>query len=155
MSSLDEFSIISGLAQSGASPIFSLDMRRGEVISKSDALSSAQPMEMISTAWRSGVRDFILLDLESVGTYGGVSTESLIRETVEKYPEARLTSGGGVRDQSDAQTLLSAGCQHVLVASAIFDCRFTPDDVANLTPFRPCEMTASAMRSKSANATSV
>jgi phosphoribosylformimino-5-aminoimidazole carboxamide ribotide isomerase len=154
MSSFDEFSIISGLAQSGARPIFSLDLRNGEVISKSDQLTSAKPMEMISAAWQAGVRDMILLDLESVGTYGGVSTESIIQETIASFPEAKLTSGGGVRDQSDAQRLLSAGCEHVLVASAIFDCKFTPDDVANLTPFRPCAMTASAMMPKPKNGTS-
>lgn len=146
MSSFDEFSIIAGLAQSGVKPIFSLDMRKGEIISKSDQLTSTKPLDMISAAWDAGVRDMILLDLESVGTYGGVSTEPIIEKAITAYPELRLTSGGGVRDHADAQRLLAAGCQHVLVASAIFDCRFTPDDVANLTPFRPCEMTASAMK---------
>ena len=48
MSSWDEFSIISGLTQSGARPIFSLDMRGGEVIAKSDELSSASPLQMLS-----------------------------------------------------------------------------------------------------------
>lgn len=146
MSSPDEFKIISGLCQSGANPIFSLDLRNGSVISKSSELSTTNPLDLLSTAWQAGVRDMILLDLESVGTYGGVSTETLIREASEKFPSARLISGGGVRDHSDAQRLLTAGCQHVLVASAIFDCRFTPDDVANLTPFRPCAATTKAMK---------
>ena len=153
MSSKDEFSIISGLVQSGVKPIFSLDMRNGKVISKSDSLSTVNPLEMISMARQSGVNDMILLDLESVGTYGGVSTESIIREASESHPEVCLVSGGGVRDQTDAQRFLTAGCQHVLVASAIFDCRFTPDDVATLTPFRPCSMTAIAMRGSSKKAT--
>ena len=151
MTSLDEFKIISGLCQSGANPIFSLDLRNGSVIAKSDELKSTNPLDLLSTAWDAGVRDMILLDLESVGTYGGVSTETLIREASEKFPLARLISGGGVRDQSDAQRLLTAGCHHVLVASAIFDCRFTPDDVANLTPFKPCSATATAMKGTSKN----
>ena len=154
MSSKDEFNIISGLVQSGANPIFSLDMRQGEVISKSDQLSATNPLDLISTAWEAGVKDMILLNLESVGGYGGVSTENIVRQASEKFPESQLVSGGGVRDHSDAQQLLTAGCQHVLVASAIFDCKFTPDDVANLTPFRPCSMTALAMRARSAKGTS-
>ncbi len=154
MTSFDEFSIIAGLVKSGAKPIFSLDMRNGEVISKSDKLTSVQPVEMITAAWQAGVKDMILLDLESVGTYGGVSTIPMIEKTISLYPEARLISGGGVRDQADAQKLLTAGCQHVLVASAIFDCKFTPDDVANLTPFRPCSMTASAMKADGKKAAS-
>lgn len=146
MSSLDELSIISGLVRNGVKPIFSLDMRGGEVISKSKELTSSQkPMDMISAAWNAGIRDMILLDLESVGTYAGVSTEAIVQTAIAAYPEARLISGGGIRDQADAQRLLSAGCEHVLIASAIFDCRYTPDDVANLTPFRPCSLTASAM----------
>jgi phosphoribosylformimino-5-aminoimidazole carboxamide ribotide isomerase len=148
MSSWDEFSIIAGLAQSGANPIFSVDMRRGSVIAKSDELSAASPLDIVSRAIDAGVKSMILLDLESVGTYQGVSTESLITEVAEKFPQLQLISGGGVRNQEDAQRLLTAGCQHVLVASAIFDCKFTPDDVANLTPFRPCTMTAKAMLSK-------
>jgi phosphoribosylformimino-5-aminoimidazole carboxamide ribotide isomerase len=151
LSSWDEFSIIAGLAQSGANPIFSLDLRGGKVITKSDALSSTPPLEMITKAWQSGVKEMIVLDLESVGTYHGVSTEKLIGEVAEKLPGVRLTSGGGVRNQEDAQRLLSAGCQHVLVASAIFDCKFTPDDVANLTPFKPCSLTTLAMTSKPKN----
>ncbi len=151
LSSWDEFSIIAGLAQSGANPIFSLDLRGGKVITKSDALSSTPPLEMITKAWQSGVKEMIVLDLESVGTYHGVSTEKLIGEVAEKLPGIRLTSGGGIRNQEDAQRLLSAGCQHVLVASAIFDCKFTPDDVANLTPFKPCSLTTLAMMPKSKN----
>ena len=148
MASLEEFSIISGLVESDAAPIFSVDMRRGEVISKSDQLSGMSPMEMVAAASDAGIKRMIILDLESVGTYGGVSTESIIREVAERFPQVQLISGGGIRNQEDAQRLLTAGCQHVLVASAIFDCKFTPDDVAGLTPFRPCKMTAKAMQSK-------
>jgi len=154
MSSLDEFSIIAGLVRNGVEPVFSLDMRNGEVISKSQELTSIQkPMDMIAAAWNAGVKDIILLDLESVGTYAGVSTEAMVQQAIAAYPEARLISGGGIRDQADAQLLLSAGCEHVLLASAIFDCRYTPDDVANLTPFRPCALTASAMMNGTASKT--
>ncbi len=151
MSSWDEFSIIAGLVQSGACPIFSLDMRGSKVIAKSDELSLASPLQLISKALEAGVSEMILLDLESVGTYRGISTEQLVSEVSEKFPAVRLVSGGGVRTQEDAQRLLTAGCQHVLVASAIFDCKFTPDDVANLTPFKPCSMTTLAMTSQSKN----
>ena len=126
-------------------------MRSSKVIAKSDELSLASPLQLISKALEAGVSEMILLDLESVGTYRGISTEQLVSEVSEKFPAVRLVSGGGVRTQEDAQRLLTAGCQHVLVASAIFDCKFTPDDVANLTPFKPCSMTTLAMTSQSKN----
>ena len=147
MTSLNEFSIIEELVQGGLAPIFSLDMRKGKVITKSEQMTDAvAPMDMISAAWDCGIRDMILLDLESVGTYSGVSTVGIVEKVIAAYPEARLISGGGIRDQADAQRLLSAGCENVLVASAIFDCRYTPDDIASLTPFRPCPLIASAMK---------
>ena len=146
MSSLDDFKVVAQLANNGLAPVFSLDMRNGQVISKSEQLTaSVKPMDMVSAAWNAGVRDMILLDLESVGTYGGISTESIVEKVIAAYPEACLISGGGVRDQADAQRLLTAGCEHVLIASAIFDCRYTPDDIASLTPFRPCPLISSAL----------
>lgn len=146
MSSWNEFSIVAGLAKNGLQPIYSLDVQGGEVIAKSDELTRSNPMEMIRRARDAGVTTIILLDLKSVGTENGGSTEELVRTVSEQYPDLQLISGGGIRSHEDAQKLLTAGCQHVLVASAIYDCKFTPDDVANLTPFRPCSMTAIAMR---------
>ena len=148
LSSWDEFSMIEGLVKSGLSPIFSLDLQDGKVIAKSPEMASATPVEMVSRAWKAGVRDLIVLDLRNVGTNCGATTEELVREIVQELPEARIVSGGGIRDREDAQKLLSAGCQNVLVASAIHDCRFTPDDVANLVPFRPCSATSTAFRAQ-------
>ena len=61
MSSPEQFSIITGLVQSGADPIFSVDMRKTEVISKSDQLTSKKPLEMVAAAWKAGVKDMICL----------------------------------------------------------------------------------------------
>jgi len=146
LSSWDEFSIIEGLVNSGLRPIFSLDLRDGKVIAKSEELATTSPLEMVSRAWAAGVRDMIVLDLRSVGTSSGATTEELIREIVQELPDVRIVSGGGVRDGDDAQKLLTAGCQNVLVATAIHECRFTPDDVANLVPYKPCAATSFAFR---------
>ncbi len=148
LSSWDEFSVIEGLVKSGLKPIFSLDLQDGKVIAKTEELAGATPLEMVTRAWQVGVRDLIVLDLRNVGTGGGGTTEELVREIIHELPDARIVSGGGIRDREDAQKLLTAGCQNVLAASAIHDCRFTPDDVANLVPFRPCSATSTAFRSK-------
>ena len=84
------------------------------------------------------MRELILLDLESVGTMAGIGNPEnglgpLIQEIKQELPEIKITSGGGVRHASDIQSLLELGCEHVLVASAIHQCKLTPDDISDLT----------------------
>lgn len=141
MSNLDQFSRLGELIAAGISPIFSLDQKGGSVITQSGELASLSGLELIQQAFDQGVRDLIVLDLESVGTFQGIAENELgiiplLQEISQELPELRLVSGGGIRSAADAQRLLDSGCQHVLVASAIHDCRFTPDDAANLRPFK-------------------
>ena len=115
-------------------------------------------------ASRAGVQHLIQLDLTTVGQ-GASDLEprdcdpalknelndqrsnrlSLLREIADELPEIILISGGGMRDNTDCQTILSSGCQHVLVASAIYDGKLTPDDIANLTPYRSNKLTRAAI----------
>ena len=144
MSTPEEFAKLGQLKSAGISPIFSLDKKGDSVITRPGELSQTSPLELVQRAFEQGVRDLIVLDLESVGTMKGIeadnsATQPLLQEVAQELPDMRLISGGGIRDSADAQSLLNAGCQHVLVASAIHDCRFTPDDVAKLRPFgRDC-----------------
>ena len=71
MSSWNEFSIVEGLVKNGLKPIYSMDIRGGKVIAKSDELTSTTPIEMIRRAQEVGVDTIILLDLHSVGTGNG------------------------------------------------------------------------------------
>ena len=136
----EEFAKFGELKAAGITPIFSLDKKGDSVITRPGELSQASPLELVQRAYEQGVRDLIVLDLESVGTMRGVEAEDsatvpLLQEISQELPSISLTSGGGVRNAADAQCLLNVGCQHVLVASAIHDCCFTPDDVAKLKPF--------------------
>jgi HisA/HisF family protein len=141
MSCPEEFATLGLLKSAGITPIFSLDKKGDSIITRPGELNQTSPLELVQRAFEQGVRDLIVLDLESVGTRRGVeaddsATQPLLQEITQELPEMCLISGGGIRDAADAQCLLNAGCQHVLVASAIHDCRFTPDDVAKLRPFR-------------------
>ena len=73
---------------------------------------------------------------------------SLLREIANELPELVLISGGGMRHDKDCQQILSSGCQHVLVASAIYDGKLTPDDIAFLTPYRRDKRTRAAIEKK-------
>lgn len=140
---LHQFDVLKKILGAGIDVCFSIDMQGEQVIAKTPKVAALSPVELVHQAYQQGVRNFILLNLETVGTGSGIKIENsrfdrkaLISEIANELPDVRLISGGGVRDDADCQAFLSAGCQQVLVASAIFDCRITPDEVAMLKPFR-------------------
>ena len=135
MASVDQFARFDQLVQRNIEPIFSLDKKGDSTITQPGELSERTALELVHLAYAHGVRSMILLDLESVGTMTGVANDSdglgpLIQEITSELTDIQLISGGGVRDASDVKVLLDAGCQHVLVATAIHECRLTPDDVS-------------------------
>lgn len=140
MSNPEQFSKFKYLIRENIEPIFSLDTKGDEVITQPGDLAEVTPLELVQMAYNQGVRDFIVLDLDAVGTLNGFSkienhTRLLIEEIGGLLNDVRLISGGGVRHAQDIQALLDAGCHHVLVASAIHQCKLTPDDVSQLLPF--------------------
>ena len=139
MSSLDQFATFEKLIDQKITPIFSLDQKADSIITQPGELSESQPLELVRTAYDRGVRDIILLDLDAVGTMSGFSdgvdgVSTLIQEIREELSDANVISGGGVREVSDIQSMLDLGCDQVLVASAIHDCKLTPFDLASLNP---------------------
>ena len=135
MATVDQFAKLETLALSGVEPIFSLDKKGDAIITQPGELADCTALELVRLAYDRGIRSLIVLDLEAVGTNSGVSESQnllpLIQEIKSELNDIELISGGGVRGPSDIQAFLDAGCQHVLVASAIHDCKLTPDDVAN------------------------
>ena len=154
--SLQQFNVLKKVLTAGIDVCFSIDMRGDHVIAKSPKVAALSPLQLVHEAYQQGVRNFILLNLETVGSgIDGIEKDTstfdrkaLISEIANELPDARLISGGGVRDHADCQAFLTAGCQQVLVASAIFDCRITPDEVALLKPFRNHSKTRDAFVAK-------
>ncbi len=99
--------------------VFSLDLKHGQPFTDSPAWQAFTPLEIVALAVEIGFTRIVVLDLASVGSEQGPSVESLCREIRSAYPNGQLTSGGGVRDISDVHRFLDAGCNHVLVASAL------------------------------------
>ena len=137
MNCIDDFKKFEDLKNIGIDPIFSLDRKGESTITQPGELANRPPLELVQHAYRHGARNLILLDLDSVGTMSGISSEidglgALIQEITSELSDIKLISGGGVGNAMDVQAFLDCGCQHVLVASAIHECRLTPDDVSQL-----------------------
>ncbi len=136
MNSVDDLRQVASLKAHGIAPIFSLDQIGEATIAKTKELSEISPLEWVQHAVTSGIDELIILDLSKVGTSSGVEEHrpicDILYEIRNELPEIELTSGGGVRSAEDVSHFLKLGCDHVLVASAIHDCRLTPADIEAL-----------------------
>ena len=130
--SLAQLETVSRLVQQGLNPVFSIDINGDQLIARPGELLEITIHELVRTVYAHGVRTLILLDLQSVGNYDGGQLADLIAEISGELPDLHLISGGGIRSTDDVQTLLNAGCDAVLVASAIYDCRITVGDIEGL-----------------------
>jgi phosphoribosylformimino-5-aminoimidazole carboxamide ribotide isomerase len=115
--------------------VFSLDLRLGNPIlhpAMQDAVGpTADPLSLAAQAAEAGVSKLLLLDIGRVGTGCGVDL-GLLEQLRRQFPAARLLAGGGVLTRRDLDHLRDAGCDGVLVASAIHTGRITASDLAEL-----------------------
>jgi phosphoribosylformimino-5-aminoimidazole carboxamide ribotide isomerase len=109
--------------------VFSLDLKDASPLAAAAGWRQLGAVEIARRVLDAGVRRVIVLDLSRVGTGTGTATESLCRRLRQLDAKWEITAGGGVRGLADLAALAAAGCDHVLVASALHDGRLTPDDI--------------------------
>jgi phosphoribosylformimino-5-aminoimidazole carboxamide ribotide isomerase len=114
---------------------FSLDLRNGRPLLH-PALEAARsglpdPLQLAGEAVDAGVTTLVVLDLGRVGTGRGMDVD-LLERLRSRFSALRLLAGGGVRGRSDLDRLREAGCDGVLVASAVHTGAVTAADLAEL-----------------------
>jgi phosphoribosylformimino-5-aminoimidazole carboxamide ribotide isomerase len=111
---------------------FSLDLRNGEPVVSPRAAekdSGIPAYQAVARAAAAGVGSVIVIDLARVGTGEGLDL-ALIGRVREAVPGLTLVAGGGVRGLEDVVRLAAAGCDGVLVASALHDGQLGVAEVA-------------------------
>lgn len=103
--------------------VFSLDLKNGEPITRPGVWPGKSAWEIARHVTTIGVHGIIVLDLAAVGTYDGPATLELCQKLRATFPTLEIISGGGVRGPADVRAFLTAGCDFVLVASALHDGR--------------------------------
>lgn len=96
--------------------LLSIDLRNGAALG-----SERDPLVAVERGIEVGVTRVLLLELARVGTGLGPGTEELCKSIRDRYPAIELIAGGGVRNRKDVDSLLAAGANAVLVASALHD----------------------------------
>ncbi|MEM9827965.1 MAG: HisA/HisF-related TIM barrel protein [Planctomycetota bacterium] len=89
-----------------------LDYRRGEFVGD-DRVS------WMSAIAANGCSDVVVLDLSSVGAGDGGTTHERCRQLRESGFRGTLISGGGVQNAADQKRFIDAGCDAVLIGTAI------------------------------------
>ncbi|MHB8864712.1 MAG: HisA/HisF-related TIM barrel protein [Pirellulaceae bacterium] len=99
--------------------VLSLDLHEGRPIVGAESLRGQSPQAIAAQAWSAGFRRIIVLDLAGVGVAGGPMTLRTCSELRRQWRWQELISGGGVRHSDDLLALQHAGCDGVLLASAL------------------------------------
>lgn len=109
--------------------IFSLDLRAGVPVVAPNAEPLRTPVEAAERAVAAGAVALLVLDLARVGSGAGVD-DALARALRRRFPEVELAVGGGVSGAPELARLADAGCDAVLVGSALHDGRLGPRELA-------------------------
>lgn len=100
--------------------VFSLDLVNGVPVTRDPSASKLSAETIASFAIDVGIRAIIVLDVAAVGRQQGATTTNLCRRIKARHlDDVQLISGGGVRDTDDVERFLEAGCDRVLVATAL------------------------------------
>jgi phosphoribosylformimino-5-aminoimidazole carboxamide ribotide isomerase len=137
LESLHAFSDLEAIVRAiGASRVvFSLDLRQDMPVLH-PAMQRAGDVEadalaLAARALDCGVRSLLALDVGRVGTGRGVDLE-LLERLRRRLGTVRLLGGGGVHARADLDRMRDAGCDAVLVATALHTGRIGATDVAAL-----------------------
>jgi phosphoribosylformimino-5-aminoimidazole carboxamide ribotide isomerase len=104
--------------------VVSVDLKDGQVVGGYGGEVSYEAASFIDTFASVGCcRAVILLDLSAVGEGNGPVpvVYYLLDQLRHEWPDLEFVVGGGVRNRGDVQSLLNAGADAVLVASALHD----------------------------------
>ena len=128
---------------------FSLDLRHGRPLlhpaNRAVDEAAPGPVSLAGRAVAAGVPTLLVLDVARVGTGGGVDLDLLVALR-RSFPSVRLLAGGGVSARRDLERIRGAGCDGVLLATAIHTGRVGGPDVVALAAPASAQSSASTSR---------
>lgn len=98
---------------------FSLDLRHGILNSPIERWQSLPILDVARELMDAGWSRFVVLDVAAVGKESGCPTTGLCRELRGLSDELEIVTGGGIRHRVDLRELEDAGCDAVLVSTAL------------------------------------
>ena len=134
---LDVFKVVAGLEtivsraelelasqKLGSRLVFSLDLKEGKPFTSQKEWALKSPETIMLGAINAGVDQLFILDLASVGTGKGASTNYLLAKARAQSEEIFLMAGGGIGKFQDVISLKNSGANAVVISSALHDGTF-------------------------------
>jgi len=97
--------------------VVSIDLKKGKVLSVSEAIASMDAVSFAQKLARIGIRQIIILDLDRVGTEHGINL-TVLKKILEKTGVEVLV-GGGIRSIQELEELRKLGVSGALVATIL------------------------------------
>ncbi len=99
--------------------IISIDMYKGEILTKAKGLINKSSLEIINRVESMGIKELILLDLYRVGQkIGGIPQQYF--EIQESF-DGDIYVGGGIKDYKDILSYKQNNFAGILIATALYD----------------------------------
>jgi len=111
-------------AAAGARILFSLDLKGGRPIRRSEGTPGDAPGVLAAMAADAGVHGVLVLDLDRVGSDEGPGHLGLLAN-LKGHLGCPVYTGGGIRSVADLTAIEAAGCDGVLVGTALHAGRIT------------------------------
>lgn len=109
--------------------LVSVDLKKGGVLSVSKSIASMNVSSLVRTIGNMGITNFILLDLDRVGTENGANVD-VLKELLKKTKNKVLV-GGGIRNLQELEELKNLGVHGVLIATALHNKQIKVDELKN------------------------
>lgn len=107
--------------------IVSVDLKGGELLSRSEKIRSMNPLRLVETLEGLGVARIIVLDLARVGSEQGANM-GVVAEVLEKTGVSVIT-GGGMRGIEDLEAARDLGVSAALIATVLHTGKLTPAEL--------------------------
>jgi len=103
--------------------IVSVDLKGGELLSRSEKVRSMNPLRLVETLEERGVTRIIILDLARVGSEQGANM-GIVAEVLEKTG-VEVVTGGGMRGIEDLEEARGLGVSGALIATVLHTGKLT------------------------------
>jgi len=107
--------------------VVSIDLKKGKVLSVSEAIASMDAVSFAQKLRKIGVNQIIFLDLDRVGTEHGINL-ALLRSVLEKTGVEVLV-GGGIRSLQELEKLGKLGVSGALVSTILHNGKLEVDEL--------------------------
>lgn len=107
--------------------IVSVDLKGGELLSRSEKIRSMNPLRLVETLEEMGVARVIVLDLARVGSEQGANM-GVVAEVLEKTGVEVIT-GGGMRGIEDLEEAMDLGVSGALIATVLHTGKLTASEL--------------------------